>query len=217
MDALTNRFVSPFSFKVPLKQRGRDCRIHLAGGRRVKRGKAFFRCLLVIFILLGLYGLTAAGEDLFQKIGAKQMKDKRKAPNFCLQDLNGRKVELKNFKGKVVFLNFWATWCGPCKEEMPSMEWLWQQFKEKDFVFLCVSVDYEGSKPVREFIEKHRYTFHVLVDPKCQALDLYEVKGIPTTFIIDKIGRMRGKAVSPRDWKNPDVAALLNLLIEEGN
>jgi cytochrome c biogenesis protein CcmG/thiol:disulfide interchange protein DsbE len=183
----------------------------------VKRGKVFFRCLLAIFILLGLHDLTVAGDDLFQKIGVKQIKGNRKVPNFCLQDLSGRKVELQDFKGKVIFLNFWATWCGPCKEEMPSMEWLWQQFKEKDFVFLSVSVDYEGIKHVKEFIERHRYTFHVLVDPKCQALDLYEVKGIPTTFIIDKRGRMRGKTVSARDWKNPHVTTLLKQLIEESS
>jgi len=180
----------------------------------VKRGKAFFCCLAILLILFNFHGLTAA-EDFFQKIGAKQIKDNKGAPNFCLEDLNGRKVELRNFKGKVIFLNFWATWCGPCKEEMPSMEWLWQRFKDKDFVFLSVSVDYEGVRPVREFIAKHRYTFHVLVDPKCQALDLYDVKGIPTTFIIDKKGRMRARAVSPRDWKNPDASALLNLLLRE--
>ena len=77
---------------------------------------------------------------------------------------------------------------------MPGLEVLHQQFKEKNFVLLTISVDYEGLKPVQEFINKHHYTFPVLLDPKCEALDLFEVKGIPTTFIIDKKGKMVGKS-----------------------
>jgi len=181
----------------------------------VRFRKISFPCFLA-YALLCLFATAIGGEeDLLQKIGAKQIKDKKKAPPFSLEDLSGKKVELKQFKGKVVFLNFWATWCGPCKEEMPSMEALHQQFRQKGFVFLTISVDYEGLKPVKEFIEKHRYTFPVLLDPKCDTLDPFEVKGIPTTLIIDKNGRLRGKVVSGRDWKGSEVIQLLNLLLQE--
>ena len=176
--------------------------------------KGFFNCLLLMIVLLGFNGLRKGEEDHLFKMRINPIKDK-KAPNFCLEDLSGKKIELKHFKGKVVFLNFWATWCGPCKEEMPSMEALYNQFKEKNFVFLTISVDYVGIKAVREFIEKHRYTFPVLIDPKCKTLDLFEVKGIPATFLIDKKGMMIGKAVGPRDWKKPEVISLLNLLLEK--
>jgi peroxiredoxin len=97
---------------------------------------------------------------------------------------------------------------------MPSIEALYQQFKEKDFVFLTISVDYEGKKPVKEFIEKQHYTFSVLLDPKCETLDLYKVKGIPTTILIDKNRKMIGKATGPRNWKSPEAISLLNLLLE---
>ncbi len=177
--------------------------------------KVFFCSLFLLFILSGLHFSAEGGKDgLFLKIGIIPIKNK-KAPGFCLENVKGERVELKNFKGKVVFINFWATWCGPCKEEMPSMEALCQQFKEKDFVFIAISVDYEGRKPVKEFIEKHRYTFPVLLDPKYKTLDLYKVKGIPTTFIIDKKGIMIGKAVGPRDWKSTEVISLVNLLIDK--
>jgi len=177
--------------------------------------KTFFRYLLITFILLSLLSSTKGEEDdLFSKIGVLQIKEKKNAPNFRLEDLKGRKIELKNFRGKVIFLNFWATWCGPCKEEMPSIETLHQQFKEKDFVFLTISVDYEGKKPVKEFIEKQRYTFPVLLDPKCETLDLYKVKGIPTTILIDKNRKMIGKAIGPRNWKSPEAISLLNFLLE---
>jgi cytochrome c biogenesis protein CcmG/thiol:disulfide interchange protein DsbE len=179
--------------------------------------KIFFLSLFTILIIFSALSFSSEikREDLFSKAGIQAIKSGKKAPNFRLEDLKGKKVELKHFKGKVVFLNFWATWCGPCKEEMPSMEFLYNQFKEKDFVFLSISVDYAGVKPVKEFIEKHRYTFPVLTDPKCEVLDLFEVKGIPTTLLIDKKGIMIGKAIGPKDWKRPELISILNLLIEK--
>jgi peroxiredoxin len=179
------------------------------------RGKIFFHILLVIFLCLSLNVQADTKEDLFSKIRITPIKGDKKPPDFSLKDLDGRKVELKQFREKIIFLNFWATWCNPCKGEMPSMEVLHQQFKEKNFILLAISVDYGGSKPVKEFINKHHYTFPVLIDPKCKTLELFQVKGIPTTFLIDKKGRMVGKAVGPRDWKSPEVISLINLLIEK--
>ena len=180
-------------------------------------GRAFLRCFCVILILLVSFFFTAEGgeDDFFSKMRINPIKSNKKAPDFSLTDLNGKGVEIKQFKGKVIFLNFWATWCGPCKEEMPSLEVLHRQFKEKNFVLLTISVDYEGIKPVQEFINKHQYTFPVLLDPKGETLDLFEVKGIPTTFLIDKKGKMVGKAIGPRDWKSVEVVSLLNFLIEK--
>jgi peroxiredoxin len=154
-------------------------------------------------------------EDLFSKLDIQLVKAGTKPPLFSLEDLNGKKSDLKQYRGKVVFLNFWATWCGPCKEEMPSMEKLYSQFKDKDFVFLTISVDYAGIKPVKDFIEKHRYTFPVLIDPKGETLDLFEVKGIPTTFLIDKKGIIVGKAVGPKDWKRSEVVSIINFFLEK--
>jgi len=186
-----------------------------SGGIMVKR-KIFFLSLLSIFIISDLsFSLEIKKEDHFSKAGIQPIKGGKKAPNFYLEDLQGKKWELKHFKGKVVFLNFWATWCGPCKDEMPSMEELYKQFKDKDFVFLALSVDYAGVKPVKDFIEKHRYTFPVLIDPKCETLDLFEVKGIPTTFLIDKKGIIIGKAIGPRDWKRSEAVSIVNLLLEK--
>jgi peroxiredoxin len=154
-------------------------------------------------------------DALFPSAGIIPVGDEKKAPNFHLEDIRGEKIELKYFRGKVIFLNFWATWCGPCKEEMPSIEALYNQFKEKNFIFLTVSVDYGGVKLVKEFVEKWHYTFPVLLDPKCEILDLYKVRGIPATFLIDKKGMMVGKAIGPRDWKKPEFISILNILLEK--
>jgi peroxiredoxin len=178
-------------------------------------GKASLFVLLALILSTPSIFAEIKKEDLFSKVGIQPVKAGTKAPSFCLEDLNGKKSELKQYRGKVVFLNFWATWCGPCKEEMPSMEELSKRFKEKDFVFLAISVDYAGIQPVKQFIEKHRYTFPVLIDPKCETLDLFQVKGIPTTFLIDKKGMIMGKATGPKDWKKPEVVSIVNLLLEK--
>jgi peroxiredoxin len=178
-------------------------------------GKAFLFFLLGLIFFTSFISADIKKEDLFSKAGIQLVKSGTKAPNFSLEDLTGKKSELKHHRGKVVFLNFWATWCGPCKEEMPSMEELCKQFKDKGFVFLTISVDYAGIKPVKDFIEKHRYTFPVLIDPKCETLDLFEVKGIPTTFLIDKKGMIIGKAIGPKDWKRSEVVSIVNLLLEK--
>jgi len=98
---------------------------------------------------------------------------------------------------------------------MPGLEALHQRFNERNFVLLTISVDYEGLKHVQEFINKCHYTFPVLLDPKGETLDLFEVKGVPTTFLIDKTGRMIGKATGRRDWKSPEAFSLINLLTEK--
>jgi len=177
--------------------------------------KAFLFFLFALILSTPSIFAEIKKEDLFSKAGIKPVKAGTKAPRFRLEDLKGKKSELKDYRGKVILLNFWATWCGPCKEEMPSMEELYKQLKEKDFVFLTISVDYAGIKPVQEFIEKHRYTFPVLIDPKCETLDLFEVKGIPTTFLIDKKGMIIGKAIGPKDWKKPEVISLINVFLNK--
>jgi peroxiredoxin len=180
-------------------------------------GKVFLRSLSLVFILLVSLVFTAEGreDDLFSRIRINPIKGDKRVPDFFLKDLTGKKVEIKQYKGKIIFLNFWATWCGPCKEEMPSLEVLHRQFKGDNFVLLTISVDYEGLKPVQEFLSKQHYTFPVLLDPNGETLDLFEVKGIPTTFIIDKRGRVIGRAIGPRDWKSPEVFSLINFLIEK--
>ena len=141
--------------------------------------------------------------------------DKKKTPDFCLEGLNGEKIQLKALKGKIIFLNFWATWCGPCKEEMPSMEALYHHFKDRNFIFLTISLDFGGQEPVRKFIEKHRYQFPVLLDPSGKTLDLFEINKIPTTLIIDKNGKMIGRAIGPRNWSSPEFFSLIEQMLQD--
>jgi peroxiredoxin len=136
------------------------------------------------------------------------------AANFKLKNIKGDEISLASLRGKVVFLNIWATWCAPCREEMPSIESLYNDFKaNKDFVVLAVSQDTDGSA-VRPFIEQNHLQFTVLLDPRNEVGERYDVNGIPETFIIGRDGRIVAHHVGPYDWSNADIREALQELIK---
>ncbi len=127
------------------------------------------------------------------------------APAFTLPDINGKKVSLSDFKDKVVLLNFWATWCGPCKAEMPSLNNLSTTFKNEGFVVLAISID-PSDKPVRSFVLEKGITFPVLMDPDKEVyFDLYAIFALPTSFLIDRNGIIVEKIMGDREWDSPEM------------
>jgi len=123
------------------------------------------------------------------------------APNFSLPDLRGKTQRLTDYRGKVVFLNFWATWCKPCKEEMPSMQVLWDNLKNQDFMMLAVSMDrVTTTKDIPSFVETLKLSFPILTDSWGQTDKRYKLMGVPETYIIDQNGVLREKVIGPRDW-----------------
>ena len=125
------------------------------------------------------------------------------APDFTLRGLDGKMVRLSDYRGKVVLLNIWATWCPPCVEEMPSMQKLHQAMKGEAFEILAVSLDEPGAAAVAPFMKKHNLTFPAPIDAKGSLQRLYQTTGIPESFIIDKQGIIREKVIGPRDWAAP--------------
>ncbi len=122
------------------------------------------------------------------------------APDFTLSDINGRKVTLSEFRGKVVLLNFWATWCGPCRAEMPALNNLYLDLKGKGLVVLAVSVD-PSDKPVRSFVSEKKLGFPVLLDKEKEVyFDSYAVVGLPAAFLIDKKGMVVEKIMGEQEW-----------------
>ena len=109
--------------------------------------------------------------------------------DFTLKTLDGKDVSLSDYQGKIVFLNFWATWCPPCRGEMPSMEQLYQKFKDKDFVMLAVDLR-EDKDAVEKFIEEYKLNFPVLLDSKGKVGRTYMVTNIPTTYLISNQGNL---------------------------
>ncbi len=138
-----------------------------------------------------------------------------RAAAFSLKDLDGNTVSLSALRGKVVFLNVWATWCGPCRDEMPSMETLYDEFKaNKDFVMLAVSQDRQGLEAVKPYVERNGYHFQVLLDPDNQISESYNVSGVPETFIIDRHGRIVAHRMGGFDWSSSDVRGALEQLLD---
>jgi peroxiredoxin len=137
------------------------------------------------------------------------------AANFKLRDLKGSTISLSSLRGKVVFLNVWATWCPPCREEMPSIETLYEEFRNNpNFVVLAVSQDSEGRSAVDSYVHRHGFKFTVLLDPRNEVGDAYDVSGIPETFIIDQAGRIVAHHLGPYDWAQPDMRQALRDLID---
>jgi peroxiredoxin len=138
------------------------------------------------------------------------------APDFSLQDIDGKKFSLKEYRGKVVLLNFWATWCPPCRREMPSMERLNRNFKGKDFVVLALN-QMEDSDQVFTYTAELEVspTFTILFDKNSDVSRAYGVLGLPTTYLIDKKGNIRFRAIGGRDFDHPEVKKQILQLMQE--
>jgi peroxiredoxin len=135
------------------------------------------------------------------------------APDFTIPDLEGKDVSLSDFRGKVVLLNFWATTCGPCKAEMPSLHDIYNEFKNRGLVVLAISVEAQ-EKPVRVFISEKKYSFPVLLDKEREVyFDTYALLGLPVTIIVDRKGEMVDRIIGERQWnKSPMRDRIIRLL-----
>ncbi|MEX2145253.1 MAG: TlpA disulfide reductase family protein [Candidatus Spechtbacterales bacterium] len=122
------------------------------------------------------------------------------APNILLFSEDGQHAMLADFRGKVIMLNFWASWCGPCREEMPSMEKMWLEYQDRDFVIIAVSVG-ESPDAVNDFVSELGLTFPIYLDTSKSSYAVYnKSNGIPQTYIIDKDGVIRNYIPGSRDW-----------------
>jgi thiol-disulfide isomerase/thioredoxin len=124
------------------------------------------------------------------------------SPDFELEDTKGNKVSLSDLRGKVVLVNFWATWCPPCIEEMPSMERLNEVVAGDDFVMLAINTEENGPSIVPAFLKKTPYTFPILYDNKGVVQKRYGVFKFPESFIVNKDGTVAEKIIGPLDWSS---------------
>jgi len=153
---------------------------------------------------------------LSQKQKFTLMSPGAEAIDFTLPDLDGKPHTLSSMRGNVVFLNIWATWCGPCKEEMPSMQFMHEKYQGKPFKIVAVSVDSDPDDVVRKFAEELNLTFLILHDRKGAIKDTYKTTGVPETFIIDQNGIVAQKIWGPRDWSNAANLAIIDSLLKNG-
>jgi peroxiredoxin len=145
----------------------------------------------------------------------KSLQPGLKVPNFSFPDINGKEVSLSDHRGKVVLVNVWATWCPPCRKEMPSMQKLYEKFKGDNFEILAVSIDSEAREAVAPFMQKMNLTFPALLDPREAIRPLYGITGVPESFIIDRDGILVEKIIGPINWATPEVFLSFQNLIRK--
>ena len=177
-----------------------------------------FQSILLVFLIvfgIGIIFLVQTKDSSLDLSGKPRLVKGMPAPEFRLPDLGGKMVNLADYKGKVVLLNIWATWCPPCVEEMPSMEKLYQELREEDFVILAASIDASGNEMVAPFMKTHKLNFPALTDTQGKLQKLYQTTGVPESFIIDKNGIIAEKIIGPRDWTTPDIITYFRNLIRQ--
>lgn len=146
--------------------------------------------------------------------GSPAGQDRRPAPDFTLKDLDGRDVRLADFRGKVVMVNFWATWCPPCRMEIPDFVALQRELGSQGFQIIGISLDDEGAAKVRPFAEQNGINYTMLVNGNQAANSYGQIEGIPTTFLLDRQGRVVERQVgvaSRQHWQQ-----MIALLLKEG-
>jgi peroxiredoxin len=136
------------------------------------------------------------------------------APGFILNDLSGERVKLEQFRGDYVLLNFWATWCPPCVKEMPSMERLQQDFKDRGIQVVAISLDKEPKEKVAAFVDQLSLTFPILLDPDGIVSGPYGASALPSTFILDPDGRVIAAAKGERDWHGEEAISYFDELLK---
>jgi DsbE subfamily thiol:disulfide oxidoreductase len=151
----------------------------------------------------------------FDDAGLRLLKERVSPRDFSLSLLEGETKSLSSYKGKVVFLNFWATWCGPCRIEMPSLEALYNKFSDKDLEILAVNCR-EDQAAVSSFLKNEGFTFPVLLDLNGRVSMNYGVQAIPTTFLIDRDGMIILRLVGSTDWDTAKIHAALESLLSNG-
>jgi cytochrome c biogenesis protein CcmG, thiol:disulfide interchange protein DsbE len=154
--------------------------------------------IVCVLILSGCYG------------GSRPPRIGTQAPDFIVQDAD-RRVEIRDFRGKTVLLNFWATWCAPCVEEMPSLVQLQRRMKDKNVTVVAVSVDVDNDA-YHDFLKDHQIDLLTVRDPDQKANNLYGTFKFPETYIIDRNGVVRRKFIGAVDWSQPEIVDFLTKL-----
>lgn len=168
--------------------------------------------LLGICCLAMANGFTVAAERTLDII---PVKERVPAPEFSLEKLEGGSNTLAEQQGKLILLNFWATWCMPCREEMPGLELLWQKYRAQGLVILAVAVETGSQQRVRNFQQKLQLSFPILLDPDDRAGSAYRVSDLPASYLIDRQGRILSRIVGSLDWVDPGIDQLIQQLLKK--
>jgi peroxiredoxin len=192
-------------------------------------GRLFNKITYLLLLLMLATGFTGCGKEEQSNPGTTEKEKEESpeqilkespqegflAPDFSLPDLKGATMTLSEYRGKVVLLNLWATWCGPCRREIPSLERLYQMRKDEDFEILAVSLDRTSPSGVASFVANFRMSFPVVVDPGGKAGRLYWARAIPSSFLLDKKGVIRWVVRGAREWDDAFALSKIDELLAQ--
>ncbi|GFE61237.1 TlpA disulfide reductase family protein [Geobacter sp. AOG2] len=169
-----------------------------------------FLCLVILGAVVALTACTKKEEAKNQG----PLQENNPAPAITVNSLAGKPLNLSDLKGKVVILNFWATWCPPCREEIPSMMKLNSAMAGKPFQMVAVSIDEGGQPAIEAFFKTSGFSLPAYTDPDNRAAKAYGITGVPETFVIDKNGILLKRVIGPMAWDSPDVLSYLEGLMK---
>ena len=152
-------------------------------------------------------------EDAIRELNLVKPSRQKYAEDFTLKMAEGGTFRLADQRGKVVLVNFWATWCPPCREEMPAMQRLYDRHKARGLVLVAVSLDADPAL-VPPYVKASKLTFPIALDPKAEVGNKYGVRALPSSFVVDKQGVMIALALGPRVWDNDASHALVDALLK---
>ena len=155
-------------------------------------------------------------DQLFDDMKIELFSDPTEQVDVLLQDVNGADIDISEFRGKIVFLNFWATWCPSCVTEMPAMEKLHRQLTEKDFAMVAVSIQ-DSAAEVKHFFKRNKLTYTALLDYSGKTVPVFGIRAIPTTLLLDKSGRIFARIMGPREWDSRESVAMFKQLLAEAD
>lgn len=139
------------------------------------------------------------------------------APAFSLTNSSGKTYSLSDYQGKVVLINFWATWCHPCVSEMASLDRLYQKLKDKNFELLAISVDEGGWTEINEFLKKHPVNFPIVLDSDYIVADQYGTYRVPESYLLDTQGKIVDKILGAQEWDSPEMLSMIQKVLSNNS
>lgn len=177
--------------------------IAIANLNNERNMKAFYT--FIVFIFITLSSVTSAEEIL------TPLPNKPEAPEFLLRDMNEKIKELDDYRGKPIIINFWATWCPPCRDELPSMNRAWKKIKDEGIQMLAIDIG-EDEEAISSFTKNYPIDFTILLDESSEEISNWSIRGLPTTFVLDPQGHVIYRAVGGREWDNKKILDMVRAL-----
>jgi len=175
----------------------------------------FGKLLIAVLLAMSLFPSEIEAADLYETLQVLKFDEPTEVPDFKLSSVDGGEKTLGDFKGKIVLLNFWATWCTYCRSEREALQATHEAYKDQGLTVVAISIDRDSIDTVKAFVEEKKLTFPNLHDPKNEIGLQYAARAIPMTYFLNRDGKAIGVVIGPRSWESDDMKTFLTQLLDE--